>query len=181
MRTWLAVGLWFVGAAVCTPALAHRGDTVECRSRGYQYTECAAEFRSPVLQEQLSDSECIENRTWGYKERRGAIWVTQGCAAVFTEGDDNEDRDTRRHRDHDSNYDDRSAHEDRRDERRHRQREVIECRSSGYALTRCEASWSEARLVEQLSDARCVEGRSWGLDEDGLWVDQGCAGRFEGR
>lgn len=34
------------------------------------------------------------------------------------------------------------------------------------------------RLVEQTSDTRCVQGENWGVDRRGVWVDQGCAGRF---
>jgi|SRR5581483_6192489 len=34
------------------------------------------------------------------------------------------------------------------------------------------------RLDEQLSDAACVAGRTWGYDETGIWVDNGCRGRF---
>jgi len=180
MRKRFAMGFWLLGLIVCAPALAHRGDSVECHSRGYQYTECAAEFRRPVLQEQLSDSECVENQTWGYKERRGVIWVTQGCAATFAESDD-DDRASHRHRDRDDDDSPRRDDDERHGERHHHQREVTECRSSGYAFTRCDVEWSEARLVEQLSETRCVEGRSWGVDDQGLWVDKGCAGRFEGR
>src|SRR4051794_26513099 len=34
------------------------------------------------------------------------------------------------------------------------------------------------RLVRQLSDARCVEGRTWGWDNRGIWVDRGCRAEF---
>ena len=35
------------------------------------------------------------------------------------------------------------------------------------------------RLVKRISDARCVEGESWGQRGDRLWVDNGCRARFE--
>jgi hypothetical protein len=34
------------------------------------------------------------------------------------------------------------------------------------------------RLVRQLSDRPCVEGRSWGWDSRGIWVDRGCRAEF---
>jgi hypothetical protein len=34
-------------------------------------------------------------------------------------------------------------------------------------------------LVKRLSDARCIEGQSWGQRGDRVWVDQGCRARFE--
>src|ERR1700745_922697 len=34
-------------------------------------------------------------------------------------------------------------------------------------------------LVHQKSDAKCVQGRSWGFDNHGIWVDHGCRAEFE--
>src|SRR5258707_6810290 len=34
------------------------------------------------------------------------------------------------------------------------------------------------RLLTQHSEAPCVEGRSWGTDNDGIWVDAGCRADF---
>lgn len=34
------------------------------------------------------------------------------------------------------------------------------------------------RLVRQLSDKPCREGRSWGYDKGGIWVDDGCRAIF---
>ena len=170
------------------PALAQQDDeTIECRSSGYKYTECEAPFRHPQLVQQLSESECVANRTWGFKRNAGLIWVSDGCAAIFAESVDRQSRrDREGNRDREDNRDradDYSDSRDRRDDRSHRERpgEVIECRSRDYAFTRCDANWNDARLIEQLSSSRCVEGESWGLDEDGLWVDKGCSGRFAGR
>lgn len=35
-----------------------------------------------------------------------------------------------------------------------------------------------ARLVKQTSQAPCTERATWGYDEEGIWVDKGCAGEF---
>jgi hypothetical protein len=34
------------------------------------------------------------------------------------------------------------------------------------------------RLSRRLSDKPCVQGRSWGYDRDGIWVDDGCRAIF---
>ncbi len=34
-------------------------------------------------------------------------------------------------------------------------------------------------LLDRLSDSRCVEGESWGVDRRGIWVSQGCRADFE--
>ena len=59
-------------------------------------------------------------------------------------------------------------------------RGMVTCQSSG-ALTRCSAgsSWRGARLVKQISQAPCLQDKSWGFDGRGIWVDRGCRGTFE--
>lgn len=37
----------------------------------------------------------------------------------------------------------------------------------------------EVRLDRQLSKNPCVLGESWGVDDEGLWVDRGCKAVFE--
>lgn len=170
--------------SIAAPARAFYGDTVECRSRGYKYTECEAPFRHPQLIEQLSDSDCTLNQSWGYNRNTRSIWVSNGCAAIFADGNARAyDRD-RNDNDYSDRRDDRDddRRDDYRDERRDRSRreEIVECRSSGYAFTRCGSIWERARLIEQLSNSSCIEGDSWGIDRDGLWVDKGCGGRFAG-
>jgi hypothetical protein len=56
--------------------------------------------------------------------------------------------------------------------------DAVDCESRDMERTRCHVSWSDARLVRQLSDTRCVRDENWGIDRHGLWVDRGCAGRF---
>lgn len=34
-------------------------------------------------------------------------------------------------------------------------------------------------LVHQKSDAKCIQGRTWGYDNNGIWVDRGCRAEFE--
>ena len=43
----------------------------------------------------------------------------------------------------------------------------------------------EVRMQQQISGSPCIEGQSWGLDRQGLWVERGCRaifsiGRFGG-
>jgi Protein of unknown function (DUF3011) len=35
------------------------------------------------------------------------------------------------------------------------------------------------RLYKQKSDSPCIQGRSWGYNRDGIWVDRGCRAEFE--
>jgi hypothetical protein len=35
------------------------------------------------------------------------------------------------------------------------------------------------RLVQQRSGSPCIQGRTWGYDRNGIWVDRGCRAEFE--
>lgn len=125
--------------------------SVTCESREGGYRECYSGFRyQPVLVRQLSDSSCVEGRSWGH--RPGSIWVSRGCRAVFEEsrggggwaGGDS-----------------------------------ITCESRDGRYRECGAGFrGPVQLVEQLSSSQCVEGSSWGRTRGGVWVDRGCRARF---
>ena len=57
---------------------------VTCSSDDGRYKTCAWSGRmgSPVLIEQLSNTACIEGRTWGFDRREG-LWVDRGCRGRF--------------------------------------------------------------------------------------------------
>jgi len=57
--------------------------SVTCASDDNRTRTCNWERRAgrPVLVEQLSRTQCVENRNWGYNGN--AVWVSQGCRARF--------------------------------------------------------------------------------------------------
>lgn len=59
-------------------------DSVTCASRDGRHTSCAWDSNRgwPQLLQQLSDSPCIQGRTWGY-DRRNGLWVDGGCRGRF--------------------------------------------------------------------------------------------------
>jgi hypothetical protein len=61
--------------------------------------------------------------------------------------------------------------------------EGVICASEDQRQTVCrwDARNGRPRLVEQLSEASCREGFSWGYQRGQIWVDRGCRGRFSGR
>lgn len=57
---------------------------------------------------------------------------------------------------------------------------TISCESQGYRYQYCSARTDgRVRLVNQTSSAPCVKGRSWGSDNGGVWVNNGCSAQFE--
>lgn len=58
--------------------------------------------------------------------------------------------------------------------------QTVTCSSNGYERAYCSVHTSGGvRLVRQLSDAECVNGRSYGTDRRGIWVSRGCRAQFQ--
>jgi len=58
--------------------------------------------------------------------------------------------------------------------------ERITCESRNHRYNRCPVDTdNRVKLKKQLSDAPCIEGRTWGYDKKGVWVDQGCKAEFK--
>ena len=59
-------------------------------------------------------------------------------------------------------------------------RYTISCSSNNYRYQYCGANTDGyARLLNQQSRAACVRGRTWGFDNGGVWVSNGCSAPFE--
>lgn len=138
----------------------YRGQMVVCKSNGYQQAYCPIDTRGGVrLTRQLSGSACMRGRTWGVD--RGGIWVDDGCQGEFMVGGG-----------WDPGYQPLppSAYVQPR---------VVRCESMDGRLNRCAApTRGGARIVNQLSNTTCIEGRNWGWDRNGIWVSSGCRADF---
>ncbi len=133
------------------------GEVFVCKSSGYQQNYCGADTRDGVrMTRQLSNSACTEGRSWGY-DRRG-VWVSNGCEAEFMVGGRYAgpilDRGPVRGR-------------------------VIRCESNGFQQEYCRADTrGGVWLQRQVSSSACIRARSWGFDDGGVWVSDGCQGEF---
>lgn len=55
----------------------------------------------------------------------------------------------------------------------------ITCSSNDGRRNWCDIGRArDAQLVRQISGSACVRNRTWGVDQRGLWVDQGCRAEF---
>lgn len=55
----------------------------------------------------------------------------------------------------------------------------VRCESKDGRRETCETKWpGQTELTKQLSDTRCVEGRTWGSSAGKVWVDGGCRAEF---
>lgn len=128
------------------------GRIVRCESRDRRTVYCGVDTRGGVrLVDQHSDRRCIRGRTWGTSSR--GIWVSNGCRASFAinargRGDGRYGRSFR-------------------------------CESRDSRTVYCNVdSRGGVRLVRQLSNTPCLEGRTWGESRNGVWVSRGCRAEF---
>jgi len=110
-----------------------------------------------ALSRQLSRTACVEGRTWGH-EGRNAVWVSDGCRADFLVARGEGDRERERER---------------------RRPVVIVCESDRDGRHFCPADTHRGvELRRQLSKRNCVLDRTWGYNDRGIWVSNGCRAEF---
>lgn len=127
------------------------GNTITCSSDDGGRHYCDADTRGGVqMVQQRSGSPCEQGRTWGY-DRRG-IWVDRGCRADFVTG----------------GYSSGPGNDG-----------TITCSSDDGGRHYCDADTrGGVRMVQQRSGSPCEQGRTWGYDRRGIWVDRGCRADF---
>ncbi len=153
------------------PVSAEPIQDVYCASDDGRRNWCTADTRGGVrLIRQRSGSNCVQGRSWGF-DRRG-IWVDRGCRADFAISDRGygRDRDGDRNRDRDYNRGGGGNVQ------------TFYCESGDMKRHWCSEGLSgTVRLIRQKSKSPCIQGRTWGRDRAGVWVDNGCRADFEVR
>jgi len=193
-------------AALATGAIAvQRSDQrvrVESRDgRQARYRVSIPASARVRLVERLSSQACVQGRSWGY-DRQG-IWVDDGCRAVFSIDYRNDGRNDDRNN---GRYDRYDRNDPRYNEKLDRWRDRVDRERRRRSQDDWNGQWArgwgntgriqlgsdsnqrrtfnignirDVRLVQQVSDAPCREGRSWGHTSSTIWVDDGCRAIFE--
>ena len=133
--------------------VARLDQAVRCESVDGKPARCMADTSAGVhLVRQISDNNCRYGRHWGYDEN--GIWVREGCRAEFAvRGMPAQIATTLP--------------------------ASLVCESLNNTRKHCRTDTTRGvTLVRQLSDNLCARGRSWGVDEDGVWVNAGCRAEF---
>jgi hypothetical protein len=148
---------------------AAAAQTIYCASDDMRRHYCGADTRGGVqMIRQRSDASCIQGRTWGYDGR--GIWVDRGCRADFamnsgyrSGGYGNGPWGTNGgNRYPNGNYN-----------------STLYCASDDMRRHYCGVDTSGGvSMMRQRSDASCIQGRTWGYDRRGIWVDRGCRADF---
>jgi hypothetical protein len=136
--------------------------TVRCESRDSRLARCRIDGAGDVrITRQLSRQQCIQGRNWDYT--RNEIRVSGGCRAEFLVAPRN-----------DYGYDDRRG---RNDGYRNGQGQVVRCDSRSQGRTYCGDGYGQYTMIGY-RNANCVEGRTFGQDQRGLWVAGNCNAQF---
>lgn len=135
----------------------HGGQVIRCRSENYQQAFCRVDARGGVtLVRQHSRASCVEGRSWGVG--RDGIWVDRGCDADFAIN---------------------AGYQGPGHGGSVGVGQTFRCRSEAFRYAHCRTDVrGGVHLVRQISRTQCVEGRNWGVDRNGVWVDQGCDAEF---
>lgn len=143
---------------------AGHGSTVRCESKDGRVRSCAINGRGRVvLSRQISRAACVEGRSWG-QDARG-VWVSDGCRADFTVVRGG------RHARPGGGYQEVPGYG--------YGGQVFRCESRDGRTRECPANTrAGVQLVRQLSNAACVQGRTWGYGNNVVWVAGGCRAEF---
>lgn len=170
--------------------------TVRCESIDSRQASCLIARGSDVrIVNQISRQACVRGRNWDFNDTR--ITVADGCRADFLVTGDarwnddrrddryGEDRDYRYGDDRDDRYGDDRYGDNRYGDGRYgadrygnRSGHTIHCasRSRGRVRTQCGDHAGNYTIVGR--SANCVEGRTWGDAQRGVWVSGKCSANF---
>jgi hypothetical protein len=166
----LAMTVLVAVGALALPGEAQAQYVVRCESVDFRENYCSVDTRGGVrIVRQVSESDCYEGETWGF-DRRG-IWVSGGCAGDFEILGRGHGRPG-----YGGGYGQGGGHYQPPG---HGGGATIVCESRDFHYNYCGVRVRRGvQIVEQISRTECVEGRTWGWDRGGVWVDQGCKAAF---
>lgn len=176
MKSIVAMGMVLAGSLLAIPTAqaqpgrggGHGPERIECTSRDYRLARCNVNWRDAELVRQTSSTRCVRGQTWGV-DRRG-VWVDRGCAGIFAEAG-------RGGRPGAGPGGPGGWHPGPGWDREIR----LACSSNDFRYRMCQVdigAGGRVRIERQLSDTACIEGRTWGSNRAGIWVDRGCAAFF---
>ena len=147
---------------------------VRCSSGGYNYNMCQVDTgrgSRVYLLRQISKTGCVEGRNWGWN--RAGIWVDGGCEGIF--------RVQRRWTGGPPPGPGPGPGGPWRPGPGWDTTINVRCASGGFNYNMCQVDTGRGSRVfvsRQISKTACVEGRTWGWNRAGVWVDGGCEAIF---
>jgi len=160
------------------PAAAQRTQTIQCYSRGNEPNSCRLpQGTQNVRLVQDRTGQCREGRTW--QQRGDDLMVRDGCGGTFEVQVYGGGGNSGWGGSGGSSGGGNSGGGGWGGSGSNSGGGEIICRSRDGRTERCEAyTENRVRMVQQLSNAPCVQGRTWNYDRNGITVRDGCQARF---
>lgn len=136
------------------------GQIVRCESWQFQPARCGMDTRGGVNIQRVIAGDCRRGN-WGWD--RNTVWVDNGCRADFISASGNFGGN--------GNNNDGGNWSGGMNQ-------FVECNSIRYRPARCNVRVNSGVQVDRVLGGECIQGRSWGWDRGGIWVDNGCRARF---
>jgi hypothetical protein len=138
------------------------GRVIHCVSTDSGRTYCGTAHTRYVITGS-PNPVCVEGKTWGLDDR--GVWVSSGCTADFSvavanaaaAGDTSAVVST-------SSAVDSSGR-------------LVHCVSTASGRSYCGAAHTRY-VISGNPNPTCIEGKTWGLDDRGVWVSSGCSADF---
>lgn len=175
-NAWRPTGGWVAEEVICTSVKG-------------AYEECAAPFRgTAVITQQISQSACVEGRSWGQKP--GVIWVNNGCRARFgivrggagdgSVGNNNGGMDNNGGMGNNNGGAGNNNGGMGNNSGGIVPPRKITCISNRGRYRECNTGTrGRVQLVNRLNNSlACTVGRSWGQRPGVVWVNRGCRAQF---
>ncbi len=141
-------------------SLAWSQSVITCSSDDMHYHACdIGPNHGVTLVRQHSDAQCIQGRTYGV--RGNQVWVDRGCRADFQ-------------------VNPQGNHGGWNNGWNQGEGSIVTCSSDDMHRHYCSIpDHSQVRVARQHSDAQCVQGQTYGVRGNQLWVDRGCRADFQ--
>ena len=138
------------------PGSGHR-QVVRCESSDYRTIRCPMNTHGGVrVSRQISKTQCQLGRNWSFD--RNSVLVKDGCRADFIANEVGSG----------GNWGGGNGNNP----------SSVECYSYDYRPARCSANIIRGVTVDRVFGGECIQGRTWGWDNRGIWVNNGCRARF---
>ena len=168
----------FVPAVLVLTCLSAGAQTFNCSSNNGQRRECQipghGNPNNVRMVRQLSQAPCVEGRAWGRHGNR--VWVEQGCRADFAVGNG----DYNGHNDNDYDHHGGSGWNQppayyAGDFRGGHSYSIGRFGMSAHVRERWHLAYPNPVRVNN----QCVQNRTRGVTQYGLWVTNGCSGEWK--
>ena len=158
-------------------------ERLRCDSRDGRQNVCRPQIQANQIQlvRKFSKAQCIENRTFGLT-RDGMVWVSNGCRADFVVSQTNNRWGRNVPRGNAYGYGRNNGNSQGNGygaNGGYAYGQTFRCESTNGRENFCNVDTRAGiQMIRQLSSAACINGRTFGVQNNGVWVTNGCRAEF---